>query len=92
MSATFELKIILPEKTLSDYPVQAIDLPAGDGRLTVMAGHQSLIVSLKAGSMKITTETGKRELWQISSGALRMHKNIAELLLKTAIKNETISQ
>jgi F-type H+-transporting ATPase subunit epsilon len=89
MSAILSLNIILPEQKLPTYKVRAVDLPACDGRLTIMPNHQPLIAALKNGTMKITTENGKKERWSISSGAVRIHKNIAELLLKTAIKNET---
>jgi len=88
MAKTFQLDIILPETPMPSRTVTAIDLPAADGRLTVMANHQHLIAALKAGTMKITTEDNSHELWSISAGALQFDNNIASLLVRTAENNE----
>ena len=88
MPKTFQLDIILPEMPVPSRTVTAIDLPAADGRLTVMANHQQMIAALKAGTMKITTEDNRQELWNISAGALQIENNVASLLVRTADKNE----
>lgn len=84
MSNTLQLKIVLPEASVPYRSIMGINVPAADGRLTVLANHQSLIAALVPGNAVITTEDGKRETWKISAGALQMEKNTATLLVTEA--------
>ncbi|HAS82328.1 MAG TPA: hypothetical protein DCS43_06555 [Verrucomicrobia bacterium] len=80
MKAPLQLTILLPEAAIPPRAILAIDVPAADGRLCVMAHHQASIIALTAGQVTITTLDGEREAWQISAGALRVEHNTAILL------------
>ena len=84
MAHTFQLDIVLPETPMPSRQVVAIDVPAFDGRLTVMADHQPLLAALREGLMTITHENGNRETWTISRGALQVERNVATLLVRDA--------
>jgi len=84
MSAPLQLKIILPEASVPPRTIQGIDVPAADGRLTLLAGHQPLIAALVAGTAIVTTLAGTREHWRLSDGALQMEGDTATLLVTEA--------
>ena len=84
MSDPLQLKIILPEASVPPRPIKGINVPATDGRLTVLAGHQPIVVALVEGDAIITTMDGTRETWTLSAGALQMENNTASLLVTKA--------
>ncbi len=84
MANTFQLAIVLPETPMPPRNVVAIDVPAAEGRLTIMAHHQPLLAALLTGPMTITDNSGERETWHISAGALQVENNIATLLVREA--------
>jgi F-type H+-transporting ATPase subunit epsilon len=84
MPNLFQLDIVLPETPMPSRSIASIDVPAADGRLTVLANHQPLITVLIPGDVQITDENGSREHWIISSGALQVDNNVATLLVREA--------
>ena len=84
MSHPLKLKIILPEASVPPRIIKGIDVPASDGRLTVLAGHQPLIAALVAGTAVVTTADGSRENWRLSAGALQVEGDTAILLVTEA--------
>ncbi len=84
----FQLEIVLPETPLPPRSVVSIDVPAADGRLTVMANHQPLIAALQPGSVIIKDENDKLETWSTSAGALQVEKNCVTLLVRKFEANE----
>ena len=84
MANLFRLDIVLPETPMPPREVSAIDVPAKDGRLTVMAHHQPLIVALVPGVMTVVDDQDQRETWSISAGALQVEDNVATLLVREA--------
>jgi len=84
----FQLEIVLPETPLPPRSVISIDVPATDGRLTVMANHQPLIAALQSGSVIIKDENHKIETWHTSAGALQVERNRVTLLVREFETNE----
>ncbi len=84
MSQPLQLKVILPEASVPPRTIQGIDVPAADGRLTILAGHQPLIAALVPGMAIVTTPDGARENWRLSAGALQMEGDTAILLVTEA--------
>ena len=91
MSKTLQLNIVLPETPMPTRTVSGLDLPADGGRLSVWANHQPIIAALIPGSMTIILETGQRERWTISAGALQVENNVATLLVRDATQTLTES-
>ena len=86
MTGLFQLDIVLPETPMPPRTVAAINVPASDGRLTVLAHHQPLIAALCAGRMTLTDEHEQQETWTISAGALQVEDNVATLLVREATR------
>lgn len=92
MPKTLQLNIVLPETPLPSRTIAGLDLPADGGRLSVWANHQPIIAALIPGSMTIILETGQREQWTISAGALQVENNVATILVGEARQTLTESK
>jgi F-type H+-transporting ATPase subunit epsilon len=84
MPHTFQLNIVLPEVPLPPREVTAINVPATDGRMTILANHQPQITSLADGEMTVMDASGSHEQWTISAGALQIENNVVTLLVREA--------
>jgi F-type H+-transporting ATPase subunit epsilon len=91
MSRPLHVKIILPEASVPPRVIQGLDVPAADGRLTVLAGHQPLVAALVPGTAIVSTVDGMRESWRLSAGALQMEGDTAILLVTEATLVENVA-
>jgi F-type H+-transporting ATPase subunit epsilon len=81
---SFNLEILTP---LARYPrqeVTALDVPAEQGRLTVLAGHQPLVCGLRQGRIRVERTDGTREQWQIEEGFMTVLREGVTLLVGAA--------
>lgn len=82
---TFLLRIVSPESNQPDREVTLVDVPAQEGRLTVLAGHERFICSLRSGSVKILPTSGEKEQWSIEGGTMAVEPERVTLLVRSAI-------
>ena len=64
---TFLFKVASPDGVRSWHNAVSVGVPAAGGRLTVLAGHELFVCSVKAGSIRIATDGG--ELMELRTGA-----------------------
>ena len=83
---TFNLEIITPEQAYPARPVRALDVPAHEGRLTVLPGHQPFICSLQAGRMEVEVPEGGQEAWTIGTGTLSVGPEGVTVLVQSAAR------
>jgi len=81
---TFKLEIITPESAFPERDVVSIDVPAEEGRLTVLAGHQPFVCSVRDGKVRIGNVEGETEAWTVERGALTVTPETATLLVHAA--------
>lgn len=64
--STFHFELVAPERILYSGEVEAVELPAAEGDMTVLAGHAPLMTVLQAGFLVIAEggSKGKRILVQ----------------------------
>ena len=87
MNATlpaFTLRLAAPDREEPPRRVVAVEVPAADGRLTVLSGHAPLVAALDAGLVRVRTESGPEEFWRIGPGVLRVTREDV-LVLATEI-------
>jgi len=74
------LLILSPERTLLDTEVDVVDLPGDMGRFTVLRGHDNLISTLAAGSIRYLPATAgdddERETLDIDGGFVEVRNNV----------------
>lgn len=83
---TFEMQIVTPFEPAHVQIVSLIDVPAANGRLTVLAGHEPFICSLTDGIVRATDATGKKDLWMIDSGTMTVDPKKATILVRSATR------
>ena len=53
MSKLFHLEMITPERRFFDGQVEAVQLPAPDGLMGILAGHEPSVISLDVGQVRL---------------------------------------
>ena len=71
MSSTFRLKLLTPERTLSEEDVLSVSLPTLTGEITILSGHVALASLLVAGVVRIKRSAGEEEL-AVSGGFIQV--------------------
>ena len=58
--ATFRFSLVAPERELFAGDVDQVDAPGAEGDFGVLAGHEPLMTTLRAGEVVVTTGGAKR--------------------------------
>ena len=88
---TFKLEIVTPDGSIPVRDVLALDVPAEEGRLTVLADHAPLVCWVTDGTAGITDSEGSEENWTIRRGTLRVTPDLVTLLVQSAEPPESPS-
>jgi F-type H+-transporting ATPase subunit epsilon len=83
--ATFKLEIVTPKKTYPPMDIVSVDVPAEEGRLTVLAGHQPFACSLTEGQIMATSEDGRTLTLTISPGTLTVRRDGTTILVREVL-------
>lgn len=81
---TLTLEVITPETGFPPVEAVALDVPAYEGRLTVLPGHEPLICRLQPGRMRARVPDGRDVHWDVDAGTLRVHDNTVTVLVRGA--------
>jgi F-type H+-transporting ATPase subunit epsilon len=81
---TVSLEIITPERAYAARELTQLDVPARDGRLTVLAHHAPLVCAVRAGEMDTREPDGTRARWTVGPGTLAVEGDAATLLVRFA--------
>jgi F-type H+-transporting ATPase subunit epsilon len=82
----FPLRILTAERSHPARAVRAVDVPAAEGRLTVLARHQPLVVALRAGRVRIRPATGAPEEWRTEEGVMTVGREGVTLAVASAVR------
>jgi len=83
VAATFNFKVLTPNRWAIDDTVVSIVAPGQDGYLGVLANHAPLITTLRAGDLKVRFEGDREVHYAIGPGILKVEKNVAVLLTES---------
>jgi|TARA_B110000967_G_C18442668_1_gene343959 F-type H+-transporting ATPase subunit epsilon len=86
MNEIFNLEIISPDKTLVNFEVKQVTIPAFEGLMTILKDHISIITFLRPGFIELETADG-REKFYAEDGVVEFYKNNL-LILSSTIKNK----
>lgn len=81
--ATFNLKVLTPNRKALDATVTSIVVPGEAGYLGALANHAPLITTLAPGELKVTFEGKKESFYKIGGGILKILHNEAVLLTES---------
>ena len=80
----FTLEIVTPGEARPPREVAAVEVPAEEGRLTVLAGHQPLVCTIRAGRVRVRDASGENRIWRVGAGTLTVDPGRATLLVAGA--------
>lgn len=70
-----KVEILSPEKHLFDGEASFVSLPGSDGSLGILDNHAPLITTLKAGIVKLKSNDGKEETFEVNGGTVEVLNN-----------------
>lgn len=70
-----QLEIIAPDKNIFSGEAKAVKLPGIGGSFGILDNHAPLISALKKGQIKVTTDGGNEELFDVNGGVVEVMKN-----------------
>lgn len=83
MTSALSLKVLTPEGTSFEGPVEAVFLPGAKGRFEVLPGHAPIITSLVAGRL-IWRASGREDELHIRDGAAMLSDNVLTVCAQLA--------
>lgn len=86
---TIQLEIVTPDGPTFKGEVSSLVIPAWEGQLGVLPGHEPMVAVMKPGAMRFTRE-GKDEWLAISGGFAQIGPKKVVLLAETAELAEAI--
>jgi F-type H+-transporting ATPase subunit epsilon len=84
----FDMEIRTPAECHPGRRVNALDVPAEEGRLTVLAGHQPLVCAVTGGTVRIVDADGTTERWTVGPGFMSVARDGTMLLVDAATRDE----
>ncbi len=89
--AELTLELVTPEGTVLSEEVEGVSLPTTTGEITVLPGHEPLVVPIKPGEIRIHKK-GAREYLVTSGGWVEVTGAIVRVLADTAEHAESIDE
>ena len=77
------LEIVTPERVALTERVDSVSLPAFDGEMGVLPGHEPYLVQLTAGPVRVRAGDAERR-FAVSGGFAEVHKDRVEVFAETA--------
>lgn len=81
----YHLCLATPEKVILNGDVRSLIAPGAAGYLEILTNHAPIITSLIPGKLEVTDKAGKKLIWILSGGFLKVSHNQA-LLLADAVE------
>lgn len=81
---TLSLHIVTREGAVREGVAVAVNVPAVEGRLTVLPGHAPLICALDAGVVEVRGGNAEPERWHIEAGVLEVGADEVVLIVPAA--------
>jgi len=89
MSKTFKFQVVAPDSPVIIEEANLVELPGEVGEFGVMAGHMSLLSTLKPGTLRVISGQ-KRELYFVAGGFAEVNGSSVIVLAEEYVKAEEI--
>ena len=84
------VRLVTPERTLFEHPVDAVELPAKNGYMEVLYGHAPLMAELGAGDVTLHCGAEGDQRYNVSWGFVEVLPDRVTILASDALKPEEI--
>jgi len=83
ISELMYLEIVTPEKMLYTGEIHLVKLPGSQGSFEVMKDHAAIISTLESGEIKVISNDGEENFFEITGGVIEVAKNNVIILATT---------
>lgn len=90
MGNTFSIRLIASDHLFYDGPCSAVIIPGLDGQREIQAHHESVVIAIDCGELKIKMPDGKWQIAIVGSGFARVSHGRVYVLVDTAERPEEI--
>jgi F-type H+-transporting ATPase subunit epsilon len=90
MAEEFRLSIVAPDRALLDEAIRSVILPAANGYMGALPGHEPYIASLNAGYVEYQDAQGQRHFIAVSGGFVEIANNTVSILADSAERSTEI--
>ena len=90
--ATIQVDIVSAEQEVWSGTGTMVFAPGVAGELGIAPGHTPLITSLKAGDVRVQTESGDEEFIFVSGGILEVQPHVVTVLSDTAVRGADLDE
>lgn len=87
---TFTLKIIACDRVFYEGDCEMLVFTGADGKMGIMANHESMTTAVEIGEMRFKTPDGKEHVAITSDGMLKCDHNQVDVLVYSAERPEEI--
>lgn len=87
---TFTVQVFTPERTVLSTEAISLVAPGFEGSFGVLAHHAPMLIELRVGELRITTQEGKEKRLAISGGFAEIYNNTVRVLADSAELAEEI--
>lgn len=89
--AALHLAIVTQEEELFSAEVTQVSLPAANGEITVLPGHEAYMSTLLAGEITVWANDGVKRMI-VSPGFVQIAEDKVSVLVDSAIREEALSE
>ena len=89
---SYRLLIVTPERQFFDGQAVSASLPATDGYMGILPGHEPAAIALAPGLMRFSTEEGQEKVCAVSHGFAVVNGGMLRLIVQTAEWPEEIDE
>lgn len=89
-AASYEVRVVTPERTAFAGNVHSLVAPGIEGYLGVLPHHAPMVVELGPGELALEEENGRRRLFAVSGGYLRVAPGEVSVVAEAAEEADRI--
>lgn len=91
MAENFQFDLVSPARRLAQLEASEVVIPATEGDLAAMAGHEPTITTLRPGVLRVTHSGGSDE-YVVSGGFAEISAETVTVLAEQALPREEVTQ
>ncbi len=91
MANSLNLKLVTPERVTLETTAESVILPALEGEMGILPGHEPFMAQLDAGEIRVTT-SGNLKSFAVSGGFAEIYQNKISVFAETAEMADEIDE
>jgi F-type H+-transporting ATPase subunit epsilon len=92
MANTIHVDIVSAEGEIFSGTARMVFAPAIEGEIGIAPRHAPLLTNLRAGEVRVQTETGEEHLFYVGGGAIEIQPHLVTVLADTALRARDIDE